>query len=103
MDGIRGGESLLNYLDTIDQIFSENGNKWEHRTLRTIFDPLSHEWNETSMAEKKDILKKIVHSGTSLDVLIHQYLSFYLEQNRIDIIRELPSGLSEILTHILSC
>jgi hypothetical protein len=90
------------YQERMDRIFSDGGSTWEHRTLRTIFDPLSDEWNDTSFDEKKDILSKIILSGEKLEILIHQYQSYYSDQGRKDIVRELPIGLAEILTHVLA-
>jgi hypothetical protein len=92
----------MDYQDRMDLLFSSIGTPWEHRTLRTIFDPLSDEWNDTSLDEKKDILSRIIQSGENLELLIHQYQSFYSGQGRKDIVREIPIGLTEILTHVLT-
>lgn len=41
--------------ERMDRIFKAP--MWKHRTLRTIFDPFSSEWKETSMDKKVQILK----------------------------------------------
>jgi hypothetical protein len=92
----------MDYRERMDRIFSDGSSTWEHRTLRSIFDPLSDEWNNTSLKEKKDIVTKIIQSGEKLELLIHQYQSYYLDQSRKDIVREIPIGLAEILEHVLA-
>ncbi len=65
--------------DRMDKLFA-NGRNWHHRTLRTVFDPLGNEWNETTMAQKIDILKKIVASGENLQIVYMEYLKFYKKE-----------------------
>ena len=47
------------YQEIVDEIF---GSYYQHRTLRTLFDPYSHEWNDTTIEKKLIILKKILDS-----------------------------------------
>ena len=47
------------YQEIVDEIF---GSQYKHRTLRTIFDPNSSEWNDTTIEKKLKILKKILES-----------------------------------------
>lgn len=45
------------YQDIVDEVF---GSMYKHRTLRTLFDPNSSEWDETTVEKKLEILKKII-------------------------------------------
>ena len=62
--------------ERMDKIFN-NGSMWPHRSLRTVFDPYSSEWNETKMDKKIAILKKIVESGENLEFVIEEYKEYY--------------------------
>jgi hypothetical protein len=88
------------YEARMDMIFA-NGHLWKHRTLRTVFDPPSSEWGNTTMHQKAAILKKIVENGENLYSLIDDYKDRYLEQNRRDIANETGNALAHIIDHIL--
>jgi hypothetical protein len=47
----------MHYQEKLDSIFGK-GSLWRHRTLRTVFDPFSSEYDNTSIDEKLEILKK---------------------------------------------
>ena len=65
------------YQTIIDELF---GAYYKHRTLRTVFDPYSSEWNDTTVDEKINILKKILDSKKiTLNELISSYKIFYTE------------------------
>ena len=90
-----------NYYETrLDKIFT-NGALWKHRTFRTIFDPLSSEWGDTTYDQKIEILQKVVSSGVKLRKLIRDYKARYNEQNRRDITLEVENALAEILQYKL--
>ena len=92
----------MDYEHEMDKIFATHGYAtWEHRTLRTLFDPASQEWTETSMDEKVGILKKIVEAKVDLWVLILKYQERYSEQNRKDIANDALMGVSMLLQHVL--
>jgi len=74
----------IDYEARMDKIFAE-GHLWKNRTLRTVFDPGSSEWDRTTMEQKIVILKKIIESGEKLDRLIFNYKNRYREQDRNDI------------------
>ena len=88
------------YEARMDMIFAK-GDLWKHRTLRTVFDPPSTEWGETTMQQKAAILKKIVENGERLYRLIRDYKMRYIGQNRRDIAIETENALAFILEHIL--
>jgi hypothetical protein len=88
------------YEARMDMIFT-NGHLWNHRTLRTVFDPPSSEWNHTTMQQKIEILRKIVANGEKLPRLIRDYKNRYLEQNRRDIAIETERALAYILENLL--
>lgn len=90
-----------NYYEArLDRIFAK-GYLWEHRTLRTVLDPFSSEWNETTFDKKIGILEKIVHSGENLKFLIDDYKRRYLEQNRRDIAIAVETALILLLQYKL--
>ena len=62
----------FNYSEKMDTIFN-NGLSWEHRSLRTLFDPSSGEWNLTTLSEKGEILNKVAKSGVSLNTVLQDY------------------------------
>ena len=47
------------YQEIVDEIF---GSLYRHRTLRTLFDPNSSEWSDTTIEKKLEILKTILDS-----------------------------------------
>lgn len=90
----------IEYEARMDKIFVQ-GHLWNHRTLRTVFDPFSSEWDETTMEEKIKILKKIVKSGEDLEELIFDYKERYIEQNRSDIARRVGEATFILLNYNL--
>ena len=65
------------YQSLVDELFGSN---YKHRTLRTIFDPYSSEWTETTTDEKVKILKKILGSNKmTLQELLLSYKKFYTD------------------------
>ena len=88
----------IDYESRMDKLFA-HGNLWKHRTLRTVFDPSSSEYSETTIDQKYDILKKAVDNGEKLRVLIHDYKFRYLEQNRRDIAFEVENALIILLDY----
>ncbi len=88
------------YEARMDKIFIK-GSFWKHRTLRTIFDPPSFEWSETTMVKKIEILEKIVDAGEDLDKLIYEYKRRYNDQNRKDITSEVEGALAVLLQYKL--
>ncbi len=92
----------MDYRQRMNHIFTGDPNvPWQHASLRTLFDPVSHEWSETTMAEKADILRTIVASGESLWLLAGEYQEDYRNYGRPDIAEELVHGLSDLLEHVL--
>jgi hypothetical protein len=87
------------YSYRIDKIF---GHYWKHRTLRTIFDPWSHEYSETTIDQKIDYLKKIINSGEKLEILIRDYEFHYYDQNRKDIAESAKDALIALLSKSLN-
>jgi hypothetical protein len=90
----------IDYEARMDKIFVQ-GHLWNHRTLRTVFDPGSSEWDHTSMDEKIKILKKIIKSGEDLEELIFDYKERYIEQNRSDIARRVGEATFILLSYNL--
>lgn len=62
----------MHYQQKIDKIFA-NGSLWKHRTLRTLFDPFSSEYNLTTMDKKLEILQTIQKSGLIISEVIFDY------------------------------
>ncbi len=89
----------LDYEFRMDKIFGIE--LYKHRTLRTLFDPYSSEWNKTAMDEKLKILKRIVDGGEELNFLIENYKDRYIEQNRKDIANAAEEALCKLLAFSL--
>jgi hypothetical protein len=89
------------YQEIVDEIF---GSLYKHRTLRTLFDPSSSEWNDTTIEKKIEILKKIFESKkVSLDNLITGYKHFYAKElsNKGHVLNSLEDGLIILLQNAL--
>lgn len=85
----------------MDDLFS-NGINWKHRTLRTVFDPYSSEWNDTSMEQKVSILKKLIESGEMLEVIAMEYKDFYKKEiNKPAVANDFDKGLIHILEYLM--
>lgn len=86
------------YESRMDKIFA-NQSTWKHRTLRTIFDPFSHEWTQTTPEEKVEIITTLELKGESLFKLIHDYKKRYKENQREDISNSVEQALIELLSY----
>jgi hypothetical protein len=89
------------YQDIVDEVF---GSMYSHRTLRTLFDPNSSEWDETTIDKKLEILKKILDSNKiTLDEILNGYKHFYQHElaNKGHVINSLQDGLAILLTNSL--
>ena len=89
------------YEDRLDKIFAK-GSMWEYRTFRTIFDPLSSEWDKTSFDKKIEILKKVVEAGEDLEFLISEYKECYNQKKRTDISNSVESAITQLLEYTLT-
>ena len=89
------------YQEIVDEIF---GDYFKHRTLRTLFDPNSSEWNDTTVEKKLEILKTILDSGKiSLWELILRYKLFYTHEleNKGHVVDSLEEGLVVLLSRVM--
>lgn len=86
----------MHYQQKIDKIFGK-GSLWKHRTLRTLFDPNSSEYNQTTMDKKLEILKTIRQNGFDLIELLNDYKKFYTEENKIHVVVVADEGLEILL------
>ncbi|POS00633.1 hypothetical protein Q361_1396 [Flavobacterium croceum DSM 17960] len=86
----------MHYQEKIDKIFGK-GSLWKHRTLRTLFDPNSSEYNQTTMDKKLEILKKIKENEIDLTELLNDYKEFYTEENKIHVVDVADEGLEILL------
>lgn len=89
----------MHYQEKLDQIFAK-GDHWKHRTLRTVFDVGSHEYTQTTKAEKIDVLKTCVQKGLSLAELIDEYRAFY-ESQKIEASSSIEFVVIDLLTETL--
>ncbi len=89
-----------NYYEArMDRIFKVD--PYEHRSLRTVFDRWSHEWNGTTYEQKLAILTRLLQAGERLEILIIEYKDRYLEQNRRDIANCVDESLAVLLQYKL--
>ncbi len=92
---------MKHYQEIVDEIF---GSLYKHRTLRTLFDPNSSEWNETTIEKKLEILKKILVSNKiTFEQLILGYKNFYKNElaNKEHVLNSLESGILILLQNSL--
>lgn len=82
----------MHYQQRIDNIFAK-GDLWKHRTLRTLFDPHSSEYNQTTMERKLEIIQTIKDNGIDLANLLDEYKEFYTEENNIHVVDVADEGL----------
>lgn len=86
----------MHYQQELDKIFGK-GSLWKHRTLRTLFDPNSSEYNLTTMDKKLEILTTIRENGMDLKGLLDDYKEFYTEENKIHVVDVADEGLEILL------
>lgn len=91
----------MHYQEKIDKIFGK-GSLWKHRTLRTLFDPFSSEYEQTTMNRKVEILQTIIDNKISLTELIQEYKDFYHEENKRNVVDSVEVGLTNLLAKILT-
>jgi hypothetical protein len=87
----------MHYQEKLDKIFSKGGLR-KHRTLRTVFDPYSSEWDDTTINKKIEILKLINENEIDLMELIDEYKLFYLDENKPHVIKSVEEGLKILLS-----
>ncbi len=86
----------MHYQQKLDTIFAK-GSLWKHRTLRTLFDPFSSEYNHTTIEKKLEILTTIRENGMDLNELLDDYKEFYIEENKIHVVDVADEGLERLL------
>ena len=86
----------MDYQRKLDKIFGK-GSLWKHRTLRTLFDPNSSEYNQTTMEKKLEILQTIKDNNIDLSELLNDYKEFYTEENKIHVVDVADEGLEILL------
>ncbi len=69
---------------------------------RAFFDPIAHEWKQTSMDEKLDFLGEIMQAtGADLETIIYLYKKDY-GVDRPDIVAVADSGIARLLQHAIT-
>ena len=92
---------MKHYQDIADEVF---GAPYRHRTLRTLFDPGSSEWDNTTIDKKIEILKKLLDSNKiTLEEILRGYKHFYRNElsNKKHVIDSLTDGLAILLSNTL--
>ena len=90
----------MHYQQKMDNIFAK-GSIWKHRTLRTLFDPFSSEYEQTTLDKKVEILKVIIENNLNLTSIIKEYKQFYLEENKQHVVNSVEDGLTNLLSRTL--
>jgi hypothetical protein len=85
------------YMEEMDKLFAPPGTNWEHRTLRTIFDPISSEWGDTTKDEKMVILDKIIKNNSDLWTLGCQYQDYYNSIGNKEVAGDINMGYAALL------
>ena len=65
---------MIHYQEKMDRIFK---GLHKHRTLRTLFDCLSHEWESSTFKQKEVLLLKLLNSDKSIEFYIEGFQNFY--------------------------
>jgi len=91
----------MHYQEKLDKIFGK-GSLWKHRTLRTLFDPYSSEYENTTMDRKVEIIKIIIENDISLKKLILEYKEFYRKENKLNVVAAVEDGLTNLLAKTLT-
>lgn len=89
------------YQEHVDDVF---GLFYQHRTLRTLFDPGSAEWHDTTLDNKLEILTRLLTEGRlKLPELIQGYKHFYAQEltGKAYVLHSLEDGLAMLLQHAL--
>lgn len=75
---------------------------YKHRTLRTLFDNQSSEWDHTTLTEKKALFGKLIESGRPLESWIDGYQNFYTYElaNKGYVPLRLHDSLMELRNHL---
>ena len=89
---------MINYCEIVDKALGHEMS--QHRTLRTCLDPGSDEWNETTMGEKVEILKK-VSTVKDLNRIFLLYKTEYREMGKPHVANALEDGLIQLLKYLL--
>jgi hypothetical protein len=92
---------MKHYQEIVDEIF---GSYYKHRTLRTLFDPNSNEWNHTTVKKKLELLNEILDSEKiTLQELILGYKKFYTYElaNKEHVLNSLEDSLIILLQNTL--
>lgn len=91
--------SAFNYCETVDNVLSTPYSK--HRTLRSCLDPGSAEWEDATMEDRIEVLKRLVASGNSLQSIFLNYKLTYIEMNKTHVSNNLENGLAAVLQYLL--
>jgi len=69
------------------------------KTLRTLFDYLSHEWSYTLLDEKANILKELISEKYPLKYYLEEYITFYTKElyNKAYVVDAIPKSLEIII------
>ncbi len=69
------------------------------KTLRTLFDYLSHEWTYTLTEEKANILKELISEKYSLQYYLDEYIQFYTKElyNKAYVVQAIPQSIDIII------
>lgn len=89
-------ETILNYMHYTSRLDKIMGfSNYRHRTLRTVFDCYSSEWDHTSMEKKLMLLEIIIDSNYALEDWIADYKTYYSEElmHMKYVIASLPDAL----------
>lgn len=90
----------MHYTDKLDQIFN-NGINWEHRSFRTVLNPASAEYKETTAEEKLELLRIAHKNGLPILILLDQYKEHYTVMEKEHVAEAAEQGLAQLLSDLL--
>ena len=90
----------MHYQEKVDELL--NNNLSSNRTLRTIFDCLSHEWEQTSFEQKEALILKLYCSDHQLEFYIEGYKDFYCNDlaNKAYVVESLGKSIRMLVLNV---
>ena len=90
----------MHYQEKVDEVLGHSLSA--NRTLRTIFDCESAEWDGTSMEQKEALLMNLYCSDQRLEYYIEGYKDFYTHDlaNKAYVLEALPKSIRMLVLNV---
>lgn len=90
----------MHYQEKIDSLYQ--GSLVPNRTLRTLFDCLSSEWDRTTFEKKEEMLMKMYLSDQPISFYVKGYQKFYSEEisNKAHVLDSLSKSIRQLVMNV---